>query len=105
MQTGLRMEVRTLVERATRWLINNRRHPIDIGAAVEQFSDGVRTVQQALPTILTGRDKEAFEQRLKGYQAAGVPDELADCDRRAASGVRGTDNRADRRSQTGRRRD
>ena len=77
MQTALRMEVRTLVERATRWLINNRRHPIDIGAAVAQFSDGVRTVQQALPTILTGRDKEALEQRLKGYQASGVPDELA----------------------------
>jgi glutamate dehydrogenase len=77
MQTALRMEVRTLVERATRWLINNRRHPIDIGASVAQFSDGVRTVQQALTTILTGRDKEALEQRLKGYQASGVPDELA----------------------------
>jgi glutamate dehydrogenase len=77
MQTALRMEVRTLVERATRWLINNRRHPIDIGASVAQFSDGVRTVQQALPTILTGRDKEALEQRLKDYQASEVPDELA----------------------------
>jgi glutamate dehydrogenase len=77
MQTTLRLEVRTLVERATRWLINNRRHPIDIGTAVEEFSEGVRTVQQALPKILTGRDLEALEQRLKSYQAAGVPEELA----------------------------
>ena len=77
MQTVLRMEVRTLVERATRWLINNRRHPIDIGATVAQFAEGVRTVQQALPTTLAGREKEAFEQRLKSYLAAGVPDELA----------------------------
>jgi glutamate dehydrogenase len=77
MQTVLRMEVRTLVERATRWLINNLRHPIDIGATVAQFRDGVRTVQQALPTLLTGRDKEAFEQRLKTYEAAGLSDELA----------------------------
>jgi glutamate dehydrogenase len=76
-QTALRMEVRTLVERATRWLINNRHRPIDIGAAVTQFSDGVRAVWRALPDILTGRDKEAFEQRLKSYQVAGVPDELA----------------------------
>ena len=76
-QTGLRMEVRTVVERATRWLINNRHHPIDIGAAVAEFSDGVHAVQQALPGILTGREKDALEQRLKGYQAAGVPDELA----------------------------
>ena len=77
MQTASRLEVRTLVERASRWLINNRRHPIDIGAAVEEFSEGVRTVQQALPKILTGRDLEALEQRLKMYQAAGLPDELA----------------------------
>jgi len=77
MQTTLRMAVRTLVERATRWLINNRRHPIDIGAAVRQFSDGVLVVREAMPNILTGRDKEALEQRLKSYQAAGVPDELA----------------------------
>jgi glutamate dehydrogenase len=77
MQTTLRMAVRTLVERATRWLINNRRHPIDIGAAVAQFSDEAQAVRQALPNILTGRDKEALEQRLKSYQAAGVPDELA----------------------------
>ena len=77
MQTALRMEVRTLVERATRWLINNRRHPIDIGSAVAQFSDGVHAVRQALSGILTGRDRDALEQRLKGYQAGGVPDELA----------------------------
>jgi glutamate dehydrogenase len=37
----------------------------------------VQVVEQALPDILTGRDKEALEQRLKSYQAAGVPDELA----------------------------
>src|SRR4029453_13275390 len=71
MQTALRLEVRTLVERASRWLINNRRHPVDIGAAVEEFSEGVRSVQQALPKILTGRDLEALSQRLKMYTGAG----------------------------------
>lgn len=76
-QTRLRLEVRTVVERSTRWLINNRRHPIDIGAVIREFTDGVRTVEQALPKILTGRDVEAFEHRFKSYQAAGVPDELA----------------------------
>ena len=75
-QTVLRMEVRTLIERATRWLINNRSRPIDIGAAVGQFADGVQTVQRALPTLLTGRDAEALAQRLKTYRSAGVPDEL-----------------------------
>ena len=75
-QTQLRMEVRTLVERATRWLINNRRRPIDIGSAVEQLAAGVQALQHALPDILTGRDRDALDQRLKGYRSAGVPDEL-----------------------------
>ncbi len=76
-QTQLRMEVRTLVERATRWVINNRRRPIDIGAAVEQLAAGVRTVQDALPDLLSGRDRDALDQRLKTSRAAGVPDDLA----------------------------
>jgi glutamate dehydrogenase len=77
LQTGLLMEVRTLVERATRWLVNNRRRPIDIGAAVEELADGVHTIQQTLPSLLTGRDKENFDDRLKTYRAARVPADLA----------------------------
>ena len=76
-QTALRMEVRTLIERATRWLVNNRRRPVDITSAVEQYRDGVRAVQQHLPELMTGRDLETYEKKLKGYLAAGVPEELA----------------------------
>ncbi|MBA3529826.1 MAG: NAD-glutamate dehydrogenase [Propionibacteriaceae bacterium] len=72
-QTALRVEVRTLVERGTRWVLNNRRRPIDVGAAVDQLAQGVRAVQHELPTILYGRDKEAFDQRLRAYREAGVP--------------------------------
>jgi len=32
---------RQLVERATRWLLRHRRDPIDIGAEVARFFDGV----------------------------------------------------------------
>ena len=95
-QTGLRMEVRTLVERATRWLVNNRRRPIDIGAAVAQLAAGVQAVQAALPTLLTGRDAEALTQRLKGYRAAKVPEDLALAVAALPPGVRGADHRADR---------
>jgi glutamate dehydrogenase len=76
-QTQLRIEVRTLVERATRWLVNNRRRPVDIGAAVSQLAAGVQAVEAALPELLTGRDAEALANRLKGYRASGVPDDLA----------------------------
>ncbi len=77
MQTTLRMEVRTLVERATRWLVNNRRRPVDIGAAVDELAAGVRRVQDALPLLLDRRDKEAYQARFDTYVAASVPEELA----------------------------
>ena len=75
-QTGLRIEVRTLVERATRWLVNNRRRPVDIGAAVGQLATGVQAVQAALPRLLSGRDAEALASRLKGYRSAKVPETI-----------------------------
>jgi glutamate dehydrogenase len=77
MQTTLRMEVRTLIERATRWLVNNRRRPVDIGSAVDQFSRGVRKVQDDLPQLLERRDREAYQSRFEQYVEADVPEDLA----------------------------
>ena len=37
-QTRMRLEMRTLVERASRWLVNNRRPPLDSQATVEHFA-------------------------------------------------------------------
>jgi glutamate dehydrogenase len=76
-QTVLRMEVRALVERATRWLINNRRRPLDIAAAVDQLAAGVLQVRLALPFLLLGRDKDAYDKRMQSYRSVGVPEELA----------------------------
>jgi len=76
-QTGLRMEVRTVVERATRWLINNRQRPLDIAAAVDQLSAGVQQVRDTLPTLLPTREREAYDKRMQNYRSAGVPEELA----------------------------
>jgi glutamate dehydrogenase len=76
-QTTLRLEVRTLVERATRWLVMHRRRPVDIGSAVEAFRAGVGHVQRELPDLLSGRDQEALQARREQYLAAGVPEPLA----------------------------
>ena len=76
-QTVMRLEVRTLVERATRWILNSRRAPIDVVAAVEQFADGVGRVKEALPTILSGRDADVYRERLAHFVEQGVPEDLA----------------------------
>ena len=77
-QITLLLEGRKLTERAVRWLLQNRRPPLDIQATVSFFADGVRTVRAGLPKILTGRDLATFEERRDSSLARGVPLDLAE---------------------------
>jgi len=77
-QTRMRIDMRTLVERASRWLITNRRPPLDSKATVEFFRDRVQAVMTELPTLLTGRELDAFEARRDLFIKSGqVPEDLA----------------------------
>jgi glutamate dehydrogenase len=71
------LDARRLVERATRWLLRNRRRPLDIAATVECFSDGARAVAGALPGILAGDDRAAWDARVEELSAARVPGDVA----------------------------
>jgi len=75
-QTSMRLIIKTLWERATRWLVTNRRH-LDAAAAVEHFDPVTQQVVRALPSLLVGRQREALERRKARLTDAGVPDELA----------------------------
>ena len=61
-QTRMRIEVRTLVERASRWLVNNRRPPLDSEATVDYFGVVSRAVVRgaARPAGRAAR-REAFD--------------------------------------------
>ena len=77
-QTRMRIEMRTLVERASRWLVTNRRPPLDSQGTVEFFRDRVQAVMAELPSLLTGRELDAFESRKRLFVEAGqVPEDLA----------------------------
>jgi len=73
----MRLSVRTLIERASRWLVNNRRPPIDSEATVEHFGTDIQKVMQALPEILTGVQAEEFESRCAALRGSGVEEDLA----------------------------
>ncbi len=77
-QIALLLEGRKLTERACRWLLYNRRPPVDITAAVEHFSSGVLAVRSGLPKLLIGRDAETFDQRRDSFAGRGVPPVLAE---------------------------
>jgi len=76
-QTRMRIEMRTLVERASRWLINNRRPPLDSQATVDFFRERVQSVMAELPGIMSGREADGFEARRDRLTGQDVPEELA----------------------------
>jgi glutamate dehydrogenase len=76
-QTSLRIQMRTLVERASRWLVSNRRPPLDSQATVEQFAGPVQATMAQLPELMSGRELEAFLERQALYERRGVPEDLA----------------------------
>jgi glutamate dehydrogenase len=76
-QTEMRLWVRTLIERATRWMVNNRRAPIDSEATVEHFGTDIEKLVRALPDILSGTQATEFAARRDDLIARGVSDDLA----------------------------
>ncbi|KRB74977.1 NAD-glutamate dehydrogenase [Nocardioides sp. Root190] len=76
-QTRMRVEMRTLVERASRWLVTNRRPPLDSQGNVELFATSVQETMLELPTLLTGAELASYEARRKALESQEVPAELA----------------------------
>jgi glutamate dehydrogenase len=76
-QTVMLLEARTLVERAARWLLRQRRPPIDVAAEVERFSAGAESMATALPGLLASSDRERFRGQAEHMEEAGVPEGLA----------------------------
>ncbi|MEV7287949.1 NAD-glutamate dehydrogenase [Streptomyces sp. NPDC093252] len=76
-QTRIRLHSRRLVERGTRWLLNNRPQPLELAETVEFFAERVEQVWQQLPKLMRGADLEWWQQIHDELTGAGVPGELA----------------------------
>jgi glutamate dehydrogenase len=78
-QIRLLLEVRTLAERASRWLLRNRRQPLDIRGTVEHFAPAVPLLVDEIPRLLAGSGEadEAFGAAIERFTVDGVPEPLA----------------------------
>ncbi|WP_328747903.1 NAD-glutamate dehydrogenase [Streptomyces sp. NBC_00285] len=76
-QTRIRLHSRRLVERGTRWLLNNRPQPLQLAETIEFFGDRVELVWSQLPKLLRGADLEWYQKIYDELTGVGVPDEVA----------------------------
>ena len=76
-QTRMRVEMRTLVERASRWLVTNRRPPLDSQATVGDLLRAVQRVMARLPELMAGARAGRLRAAPRRLVARGVPEDLA----------------------------
>jgi glutamate dehydrogenase len=81
-QLEMLIDGRRLVERATRWLVRAHAEAIDIDVIAHRYAAGAEQLARALPDVLLGLDREAFDERRRELDEAGVPAVLS---RRVAS--------------------
>jgi glutamate dehydrogenase len=76
--TELRVAMRRMVERATRWLLHHQRGPLDVTAAVAEYGPDVAGLRSQLGALLTGEPARSAAGTADRWRAAGLSAELAD---------------------------
>jgi glutamate dehydrogenase len=77
LQLEMMSELMSLIRRACRWLIRNRRSELNVVENMARFKEGIRKIARSLPAFLTGTSKENYESRLNRLIEETVPAELA----------------------------
>jgi len=83
-RTALHLEIRRLLDRSTRWFLQNRGAGIVIETEIAAFASSVAQYSGGVPQALQGQESERFERLSKRFVDAGAPKDLAD---RASSGL------------------
>jgi glutamate dehydrogenase len=77
-QTAIFMESRRLLDRAVRWLVQNRRSPIDVAAEIDRLRSGVAELLPYVGGLFRGSEAEALEEHAEHLAECGVPAALAE---------------------------
>lgn len=73
----LTLDLRRLIDRAGRWLLNYRPQPLAVGAEINRFARKVRALTPRMPEWLRGDDKAIVAKHVAEFTAQAVPQDLA----------------------------
>jgi glutamate dehydrogenase len=77
-QTLVYLETRRLLDRAVRWLVSNRRSPVDVSGEIARLRPGVQSLLPQLPGVMVGDERESMLEHVDSMVDRGVPRELAE---------------------------
>jgi len=76
-QTATYLKARRLMDRAVRWLLQNRRSPMDVAGEITKLKPGVTELMPHLEELFRGSERAALVEDRENLVALGVPPELA----------------------------
>jgi len=76
-QTLVYLETRRLLDRAVRWLVSNRRSPIDVAGEIARLRPGVDALLPELPTVVIGAERRSLDAHVSTLMEREVPEQLA----------------------------
>jgi glutamate dehydrogenase len=71
------LDLRRLLDRAARWLLNYRPQPLAVGAEINRFAAKVAALTPGMPRWLRGDDQAIVAKESAEFAAADVPQDLA----------------------------
>jgi glutamate dehydrogenase len=74
---AMMLELRRLLDRASRWLLLNRPQPLAVGAEIDRFGPVVQALVPRVPGWLAGSEADNVAAAAGRLIEQGVPDELA----------------------------
>ena len=78
LQTSVYLDTRRLLDRAVRWLVTNRRSPIDVPAEIARLRDGVTRLLPGLEDLFYGSERQGIAAHIDSMTERGLPRELAE---------------------------
>ncbi|MFE9954150.1 NAD-glutamate dehydrogenase [Micromonospora sp. NPDC005299] len=78
LQTSVYLDTRRLLDRAVRWLVTNRRSPIDVPGEIARLRDGVARLLPGLENLFYGTEREAIAAHIDSLTGKGLPRDLAE---------------------------
>jgi glutamate dehydrogenase len=76
-QTAVYLQARRLLDRGVRWLMTNRRSPIDVPGEIARLKPGVSRLLGELESHVRGAELQALRAHAAELAEAGVPEQLA----------------------------
>jgi glutamate dehydrogenase len=76
-QTTVYLESRRLLDRAVRWLVTNRRSPLDVTGEIARLRNGVSRLMPELDKLFVGSERRELREHVAEMTAAGLPADVA----------------------------